>query len=305
MIEIVCADKFIQEFERLHKLKVHKIPLDYFNGRRVLLLMCKCGRNWIALPHCSEAYVQTDLKDYKEQALFRFVETQDGNLLCTKNIHWEIRDTRAYSSNVYADKLNFKIELQDNLMSMFTSNVRRKIRKSQSLGIEIRTSGKKLIKDFYAVYSRRMFELGSPFSGKDYIKKLLKTKTGKVFVAYHNNKAIGAATLVKRGDDAFENGFFATYQKYNHLYTSYALHYAMMQYCIEEKASSYYLGRSTRQSSVHEYKRHFKPKEIQLYWNYSHPKKNIRDIKLFKKLWRLIPFNLSKELGKYFFERIY
>ena len=152
MIEIVCADKFIQEFERLHKLKVHKIPLDYFNGRRVLLLMCKCGRNWIALPHCSEAYVQTDLKDYKEQALFRFVETQDGNLLCTKNIHWEIRDIRAYSSNVYADKLNFKIELQDNLMSMFTSNVRRKIRKSQSLGIEIRTSGKKLIKYFYAFY---------------------------------------------------------------------------------------------------------------------------------------------------------
>ncbi|MBO7277861.1 MAG: hypothetical protein J6U84_07875 [Bacteroidales bacterium] len=305
MIELVCADKFINEFERIHKLKVHKIPLEYFDGRSVLLLMCKCGNTWIALPHCNEAYVQTDLTNYNANPLFRFVESQDGNLLCTKNIRWEIRDTRAYSANIYADKINFRIDLQEDLMSLFTSNVRRKIRKSQLLGIEVRTSGKKLIDDFYKVYSRRMFELGSPFSGKDRIKKLLKTKTGKIFVAYLDNTPIGAATLSKRDESSFENGLFATEKKYNHYYTTYALHYAMMQYSLQEGAKSYYLGRSTRHSTVHEYKRHFRPQEIQLYWNYSHPKKNIRDNKILKKLWRLLPFNLSKELGKYFFERIY
>ncbi|MEE1323801.1 MAG: hypothetical protein UHE91_08235, partial [Bacteroidales bacterium] len=151
MIELVCADSFIKTFERLHNLKVHKIPLEYSNGKRVLLLMCKCGRSYIALPHCSEAYVQTDLSSFNQQPLFSFVQTSDGNLLCTKDIKWEIRDRVAFSANVYADKLNFKIDLKEDLMSLFSSNVRRKIRKTKSVGIEIKTTGRHLIRDFYKV----------------------------------------------------------------------------------------------------------------------------------------------------------
>lgn len=305
MIELVCADSFIKTFERLHNLKVHKIPLEYSNGKRVLLLMCKCGRSYIALPHCSEAYVQTDLSSYKEIPLFSFVQTSDGNLLCTKDIKWEIRDRVAFSANVYADKLNFKIDLKEDLMSLFSSNVRRKIRKAKSIGIEIKTTGRHLIRDFYKVYSKRMFELGSPFCSKVDVKKILKLKTGKIFVAYLNNQAIGAATLIRRDEKSFENALFATERNFNHFYTSYALHYEMMKFSLQEKAESYYLGRSTRSSSVHNFKRHFSPIEIPLYWNYSHPKKNIRDNKLLKKLWRLLPFRASKFIGKFFYKRIY
>ena len=305
MIELVCGDSFIKTFERLHNLKVHKIPLEYSNGERVLLFMCKCGRKWIALPHYSEAYVQTDLSSYKEIPPFSLIETQDGNLLCTKNIHWEIRDRKAFSSNVYADKLNFKIELKEDLMNLFSSNVRRKIRKAFSLGIEVKTTGRHLIRDFYKVYSKRMFELGSPFSDKSSVKKLLKLQTGKIFVAYYNKMPIGAATLMRRDEKSFENILFATDQNHNNLYTSYALHYEMMRFSLQEKAESYYLGRSTRSSSVHDFKRHFHPIEIPLYWSYSHKTKNIRDNKLLKKLWRLLPFGVAKRIGCFFYKRIY
>ena len=246
MIELVCADSFIKTFEKLHNLKVHKIPLEYSNGRRVVLLMCKCGRKWIALPHCSEAYVQTDLSSFNQQPLFSFVQTSDGNLLCTKDIKWEIRDRVAFSSNVYADKLNFKIDLKEDLMSLFSSNVRRKIRKAKSIGIEIKTTGRHLIRDFYKVYSKRMFELGSPFCSKADVKKILKLKTGKIFVAYLNNQAIGAATLIRRDEKSFENALFATERNFNHFYTSYAVHYEMMKFSLQEKAEIYYLGISTR-----------------------------------------------------------
>ena len=79
----------------------------------------------------------------------------------------------------------------------------------------------------------------------------------------------------------------------------------MMKFSLQEKAESYYLGRSTRSSSVHNFKRHFSPIEIPLYWSYSHPKKNIRDNKILKKLWRLLPFRASKFIGKFFYKRIY
>jgi hypothetical protein len=305
MIELVCADSFIKTFEKLHDLKVHKIPLEYANGRRVLVLMCKCRGVWIALPHCSEAYVQTDLTNYKETPPFSFVQTQDGNLLCTKNINWEIRDRMAFSSNVYADKLNFLIKLESDLMSVYSSNVRRKIRKAQSLGVEIRTKGKHLIRDFYKVYSKRMFELGSPFCSKEYIKKGVKLQTHKIFVAYFENKPIGAATLIKRDEESFENALFATQRESNQLYTSYLLHYEMMRFSLQENAKYYYLGRSTRMTSVHQYKKHFKPEEIPLYWSTSRKTKNIRDNKMLKKLWRLLPFALSKAIGSFFYKRIY
>lgn len=303
MIEFVCADEFIKNYERLHGLKVHKIPLEYSNGKRVLLLMCKRYQTWIALPYCNEAYAQTNFTQ-KEEYPFQFVETQDGNLLCTKNIHWEIRDTRAFSSNIYADKINFKITLQKDLMNIFSSNIRRKIRKANTVGIEIKTTGKHLIDDFYQIYTQRMYELKSINCSKDQIKKLLKHQTGKIFVAYLNNQPIGGATLIKRDDYSFENGLFATLPKYNHLYTTYALHYAMIQYTQQQNATFYYLGRSTRSSTVHNYKRHFHPQEIQLYWNYSHPTKNLRNSKLLKHLWSLLPKEIAKKIGGILYKRI-
>lgn len=116
---------------------------------------------------------------------------------------------------------------------------------------------------------------------------------------------IGAATLMRRDEKSFENALFATDQNHNNLYTSYALHYEMMRFSLQEKAESYYLGRSTRSSSVHDFKRHFHPIEFPLYWSYSHKTKNIRDNKLLKKLWRLLPFGVSKLIGGFFYKRIY
>lgn len=95
MIELSCAADFIKAFENTYFLKVYKIPLTFFNGREVLLLMCRCPGRWIALPYFSEAYIQTNVDpDEKGHAPFVFVESEDGNIFCTRNIRWEIRDRK-------------------------------------------------------------------------------------------------------------------------------------------------------------------------------------------------------------------
>lgn len=298
MIELSLADNFIKNFERLHSLKVYKIPLELFNGKRVLLLMCKCSGVWIDLPYCSQGYVQTDLSSFNAKAPFMFVESQDGNLFCTKKIRWQLRDTRAYSNHIYADKLNFRINLKAD-QPISNSNTRRKINKAKSAGIHIKSGGAELLKDFYKVYSKRMYELGSPVCGKKIIKQSLKQDDYRLFVAYLNKKPIGAATFCIQSDKDCENVLFATDMQYKHLYTSYLLHDAMISYAKKLDLESYWLGRSTRGSSVHIFKKHFHPEEENLYWSNSHNVKNIRDNKLLKKIWRQLPLPIANLLGPF------
>ena len=305
MIELLRADDFIKSFEKRFSQHVRKIPLNYADGRSVLLLMCKCSGWWIALPYCSEAYIQTDMSGFDQTPPFTFVESSDGNLFCTKNIRWQIRDTRAWSSNVYAEKLNFFIRLtDDDPITLLNSDTGRKIRKALSSGIEVKSSGKRLIDDFYKVYSRRMYELGSPCASKRQIAKGCK-QGDKIFVAYKDSIPVGAATLSRRDETSYENILFATDIHYNHLYTSYALHYAMMCHAQKQHASAYYLGRSTRHSSVHLYKSHYRPEERDLFWSYSQPYRNIRQKTYLRKLWRLLPLRLATLLGGIVNKRIY
>ncbi len=305
MIELLRADDFIRSFEKRFSLHVHKIPLNYANGKSVLLLMCKCSNWWIALPYCSEAYVQTDMSDFKQTPPFTLVESSDGNLFCTKNIRWQIRDSRAWSNNVYAEKLNFVIKLTDSdPITSLNSDTGRKIRKAISSGIEVKSSGKRLISDFHKVYSHRMYELGSPCASKRQISKGCKYGN-KIFVAYKDNIPVGAATLCRRDDTSYENILFATDTRYNHFYTTYALHYAMMCYVREQHATAYWLGRSTRHSGVHLYKSHYRPEERDLFWSYSRPCKDIRQKTWLRKLWRMLPFGLATFLGGIIYKRIY
>lgn len=303
MIELTRCYELIKQFERLHKLKVHKIPLEYFDGRRVLLLMCKCSGVWTDLPFCSEGYVQT-CEEEGAKYPFKFVESQDGNLFCSKNIKWQIRDTRVWSNNVYADKVNFRINIDcDNPIT--NPDVRRKIHKAQSLGIEVRQGKEELLKDLYKVYVRRMYELGSPASGKSALLKWVRQPNHTFFVAYHNQKPIGVATLSQRDSQSCENGLFSTDIRYNKLYPSYLLHHSMITYAQNQGMKAYYFGRSTRGSSVYRYKMHYRPTEVQLYWSSSYPAKNIRQNGLAKKLWRLLPFWLAKLIGPIINKYIY
>lgn len=307
MIELSCAADFIKAFENTYSLKVYKIPLTFFNGREVLLLMCRCPGRWIALPYFSEAYIQTNVDpEEKGHAPFVFVESEDGNIFCTRNIRWEIRDRKVYSHNVYSDKLNFSISLgKTPTITEFGRDIRRKIRKARNNGIVVEMGGKNLLRDFYGVYSKRMYQLGSPAFGRRLLGRRVKYFDEKIFVARCNGKVIGASSLVSRDSGSWENHLFATDVEYNHLYTSYALHYAMIDFVNRQGCGRYYFGRSTRGSGVHNYKRHWKPQEEALFWSYSHSVSNIRRKKWLSRLWSKMPYGLVKIIGPFVSRKIY
>ncbi|MDO5760004.1 MAG: hypothetical protein Q4Q06_03155 [Bacteroidota bacterium] len=295
MIEIDNADIFIKDFENVYRKKVFRIPFTTKEGERKTLLMCKCGKRWIALPYFSIAILENKITD-RHTAPFKLFESEDGNIISTGKSHWEIRDTIGHSQYIYADKVvpMMKIDDKENLWDEFPSDIKRKIRRAYKYNIKVEYgTSKKFLNKFYKAYAQRMKEIGVMTIGKTLINRQLKTGKTTVFVATLDDKIIGGGTLRNIDGKIFENELFATIEKYNHCYTSYILHYSMMCFAKQEKASLYSFGRSTINSSVHNYKKHWRAKEYNIYWSYSKKHRNIRDKKIFYTIYRKIPYSIS------------
>lgn len=307
MIEFADAGEFIKQFETVYSKKIVRIPYTTKEGTRKTILMCQCGRTFISLPYLSLGVMENKVTDRKS-AVFMLFETEEGNIISTSKKQWEIRDTLAHSPYIYADKLFIwkNLSEKDSVMQILSSDIRRKIRKSEKDGIVIKTgTGKRLIRDFYKVYCQRMHEINVAPSSKKIVTNGVKAGVTTVFVAYKGKEITGGATLNKYNNDVYANGLLASFSKYNKHYVSYALHYAMMQFAKDQSAIYYSLGRSTRGSSVHNYKKHFKGEEIPLYWSYSNKKKNIRNNKLLYWMWSKLPFILTKRLGPVISKYVY
>lgn len=289
MLEIKDATSFIETFEKTIERKVYRFPFTISNGQEVAILMCKCGKNYISLPYLSQGVIETLPKKFDFNSLPK---------------HWEIRDTEPHSKFVYTDKVNFELNLLENYN--YSSDVRRKIRKAERNGIKIcYQTSEKLINDFYYVYSKRMHKIGIPVVSKKNIRKKIATNRTLLFVAYKDNKSIGVAALDKITDNYFENCYFSTLSEFNHLYTSYALHSAIIDYCKANNAKTYSFGRSTKESTVYKFKQHWKVEEKQFYWSHSTKFKSIRNNKWFFTLWKHLPYPLTLIIGGLIARRVY
>lgn len=289
MIEIEDASSLIEQFEKIYKRKVYRFPFNFIGKKEFALLMVKCNNTYISLPYLSQGIVETNPPKFDFQSLSN---------------NWQIRDTIAHSDFIYSDKVNFEIDLQQGYF--YTSDIRRKIRKAKLNGVIIKQGvDKNLINDFYKVYTKRMHQKGVPTIYKRQIIRKIKLNSTILFVAYKDKKPIGSGSLDKITDSYFENNLFATLSSENKNYTSYLLHYSMINFSKEKNAKTYSFGRCTKDSSVYNFKKHFKAKEIPLYWSSSHKTTSIRKHKWLFFLWKCLPYRLTILLGGLIHKRIY
>lgn len=167
------------------------------------------------------------------------------------------------------------LELQQDMilqLAEFSSNIRRKIKKARSNGISIITGGAELLPQFYSVYRKNIHKHGSFGLPVRFFQNLLsgyRFGTVKVFLAQFQGKVIGCSLMLTYLGFA-ENPVFATNEKDNHLYVSYALHEAMIQEAIISNCHIYSFGHSTADSSVHFYKKQYGTRDQVLYINTGH-----------------------------------
>ncbi|MCF8227633.1 MAG: peptidoglycan bridge formation glycyltransferase FemA/FemB family protein [Bacteroidales bacterium] len=228
-----------------------------------------------------------------------------------KDLCWQVRSFIPFTDNVYRDKVMSLIRPAvdpEEQFALFSSNLRRKIRKAEKNGIMVKTGRQELADDFYEVFSKNMHRLGSPFLRKDFYTRLIKSypgQKGKIFIAYRGKKPIGASLLLGY-KNFWENIYFATLDKFNTLYPSYILQWNMIQYAIGQNADTYSFGRSTFNSGTHQYKKQWGTEDLPLYWNHSHPQgRNIRKFGFLNKIWKKLPYGFCKATGPGLARRVF
>lgn len=189
----------------------------------------------------------------------------------------------------------------DDLLGMFNSNMRRKIRKSFKNGIEL-LRGHDQFDGFYEVYSRNMHALGTPKHSDRFMREILRNLSSftEVFVCRLEGKPVGGMFTLKYKDSA-RDPWTSSLRGYNHLYVAYQLYYNALSFARENNMNCFDFGRSQNGSGVYNFKAQWGAADVPLYYhNFSGDNRNIKDstsMGLISKIWSKLPYALVDEAG--------
>ena len=193
------------------------------------------------------------------------------------------------------------------LFQQLSANLRRKIRKAGKEKFDVKYGKQELLNDFYSVYTRNMYRLGSPAYCFSFFKELMATYDfgeALFFVVYKDKKPAGAAMLMSYSG-FWENTWFSTTKEAQKAYVSDFLHEQMIKYAIQQKARVYSMGRSNKNGSVFQYKNHWPVKNIPLYELSFHQIIDVKNYRWLSHLWRKIPYPIACRLGSKLIKHIY
>lgn len=221
-----------------------------------------------------------------------------------KNNKFEARSFDKLTENLYENKVTCIVALKetvDEQLKEFKSSFRRKIRNSEKHGFKVVRGNLELLEDFYDVYTKKMLCKGSPPLGKSFFRNLLTDyKYGEALI-----------TAAYDGNDVIAAGFTLSYLSFNELcwvstnsdYDKYnvnsLLYWNIVKDSIEKNHKYFSMGRSTKESNNHKYKRQWKPMEIPIFYNYSQPVgTQVKELTFLTKIWKLQPLRTSVFFGK-------
>lgn len=261
-------------------------------------LVCT-GRSLVSLPHFSYGALET-IGDSSDPS--GLAENYLGNMHFEKGFTGlEFRRLKTEKESNNALKTVNWLQLMPDIESqylVFTSNLRRKIRKGYRNGMEVISGGIELLDRFYGVYARHIHKIGSAALPKRFFRLLLQEYNSEggnatVFIVILNKQVVGGAlSLSYQG--FYENGWFATQKPAQKQYASYVLHDGMIRHAIKLGCHTYSFGRSTTESGVHRFKQQWNTADYTLFWlQVPDPLINIRKHQWLIRFWRLIPYPLS------------
>lgn len=192
----------------------------------------------------------------------------------------------------------------ENVVEKLTANVRRKVNKALKNGVTVKAGHEDLLDDFYRIYRHNIHKHGS-FGLPEAYYKNLSPLDSMIFVAYLSDKPIGSALLTWMLDKS-ENTAFATLPEFNQLYTSYALHDAMINASVFLGCRTYSMGRCTPGSPVHKYKQQWGTVDEVLYYNSSMPLTDkISKYNFIRPVLKAMPLWLVQRFDHFVAKRIY
>jgi FemAB-related protein (PEP-CTERM system-associated) len=194
------------------------------------------------------------------------------------------------------------------VMNGFKREQRKEIRRAAKNGFTVKF-GAELVEDFYAVLSDSWHELGTPIFDIAYLRAMLHAfgDAIRVCVVYDADGRPAAGAFEGVHNTTVEGMWLGMRPEYRRQLVGYVLYWALIEDACALGATSFHLGRSTKDSGGEQFKTKWNADAMQLYWHYvlrtrneipalnpSNPKYQFAI-----NTWRRLPVSVTKLIGPY------
>ena len=207
------------------------------------------------------------------------------------------------------EKVNMILPLpgsHDDLWQTFTPKLRAQIRRPQREKVQVLQGGEEYLKDFYAVFTRNMRDLGTPVYARSFFQHILNSfpDACRIMVIRLDDKPVAAGFLIGHRD-TLEIPWASTIRDVNHLSMNMLLYWEVLKYAIDNHFRQFDFGRSSKDAGTYRFKQQWGAQPRQLYWHYwlkqgaTLPSLNPANPRyaLAIKIWKKMPLSMTTWLG--------
>ena len=223
----------------------------------------------------------------------------------------ELRHTHAHTHPALShrcDKVQMRLTLpstSDILWSHVRAKVRNQVRKAERSALSVDWGGENLLREFYAVFSRNMRDLGTPVYTRALFQSILSHFSDSAeFCVMRRERTAIAAALVLHGRTVTYLLNAAALRHYNPWCPNMFMYWQLLQRAIQRNKRVFDFGRSTRESATYRFKSQWGAAPQPLVWQYyvregtyalTTPESSRYDLVI--AMWKKLPVAVTRLIG--------
>ena len=266
------------------------------------------GRFLVSLPYVNSAGVIAPDDESAAALIDRAVRLADELDVRYLELRHEVECPHPLLTERLTSKVHMRLELppsSEELWSRFKPKVRNQVRKGEKQGLAVHWGGPELLRDFYAVFSRNMRDLGTPVFSRRLFQSILMQfpDRAELCVLRLGTRPVAAALLV-HGDVVTEVPSASSLRAFNHTNANMLMYWHLLQRAIERGRSVFDFGRSSVDSSTYRFKKQWGAQPEPAVWQYYVRKGSVADMRRESgkhdrliRIWRRLPLGLTRLVG--------
>jgi FemAB-related protein (PEP-CTERM system-associated) len=266
------------------------------------------GRFLVSLPYRSSAGVVAADDQVAAALIDQAVELADQLDVRYLELRHEHKLAHPALTHQLTSKVHMRLRLPSSaqgLWDQFTSKVRNKVRKGERQGFTIHWGSLDLLRDFYAVFSRNMRDLGTPVYSRRLFRAILtQLSDGAELCVVRSGRQPIAAALLVHGPGVTEVPSASSLRACNSTNANDLMYWQLLQRAIERGQHVFDFGRSTMDSSTYVFKKKWGAQPEPAVWQYYVRKGNVGDMRIengkYDRLiavWRRLPVCVTRLIG--------
>lgn len=260
----------------------------------------------ISLPYCSHGGVIADNASLASALMAEATRF-------TEEIGCDVLELRGGPSELEAawrtrdDKVRMLLRLPGSLEELgksLGSKRRSQIKRSLRENPEVRVGGAELIDAFYAVFAKKMRDLGTPVYPRslfENVERYLRNYTRLIVVFIDGSPVAGGVVIRHR--DTLEIPWAASDRVYDRVSVNMLLYWEALRFAIDSGSAHFDFGRCTRDSSTFQFKRQWGAEPVVLRWQYlAHAERSMGTsagdtARRLTALWQKLPLPVANWVG--------